>query len=116
MSVCIRLIVKNSVSVVLIIPLPAGAPRTDKLCPSTTSFRSRHSHHGRYRPALCRRHRIRRDLPLAWPREGFVRAALRQESERSEEQTSELQSLLRLPYAVFCLKKKNKNTTRQNIN
>src|SRR3546814_4027604 len=26
---------------------------------------------------------------------------------RSEEQTSELQSIMRLPYAVFCLKKKN---------
>src|SRR3546814_4620264 len=29
---------------------------------------------------------------------------------RSEEHTSELQSLLRISYAVFCLKKKNKNT------
>src|SRR3546814_2031408 len=28
---------------------------------------------------------------------------------RSEEHTSELQSLMRLSYAVFCLKKKNKN-------
>src|SRR3546814_10546674 len=31
---------------------------------------------------------------------------------RSEEHTSELQSLMRISYAVFCLKKKNKNTTR----
>src|SRR3546814_6317918 len=30
-------------------------------------------------------------------------------SERSEEHTSELQSLMRISYAVFCLKKKNKN-------
>src|SRR3546814_4400151 len=30
-------------------------------------------------------------------------------SERSEEHTSELQSLMRNSYAVFCLKKKNKN-------
>src|SRR3546814_9415205 len=29
---------------------------------------------------------------------------------RSEEHTSELQSLMRTPYAVLCLKKKNKNT------
>src|SRR3546814_7683361 len=29
-------------------------------------------------------------------------------SERSEEHTSELQSLMRISYAVFCLKKKNK--------
>src|SRR3546814_9745014 len=32
---------------------------------------------------------------------------------RSEEHTSELQSLMRISYAVFCLKKKNK-TTKQN--
>src|SRR3546814_8695695 len=31
-------------------------------------------------------------------------------SNRSEEHTSELQSLMRNSYAVFCLKKKNKNT------
>src|SRR3546814_6007664 len=38
--------------------------------------------------------------------------ALRQETiaRRSEEHTSELQSLMRISYAVFCLKKKNKNT------
>src|SRR3546814_8189484 len=30
---------------------------------------------------------------------------------RSEEHTSELQSLMRISYAVFCLKKKNTNTT-----
>src|SRR3546814_1998004 len=31
--------------------------------------------------------------------------------ERSEEHTSELQSLMRISYAVFCLKKKKKNKT-----
>src|SRR3546814_7813581 len=31
--------------------------------------------------------------------------------DRSEEHTSELQSLMRISYAVFCLKKKNNNTT-----
>src|SRR3546814_8087490 len=31
---------------------------------------------------------------------------------RSEEHTSELQSLMRISYAVFCLKKKNKTTQR----
>src|SRR3546814_6395465 len=35
------------------------------------------------------------------------RAALRRLEERSEEHTSELQSLMRISYAVFCLKKKN---------
>src|SRR3546814_2376180 len=32
--------------------------------------------------------------------------------QRSEEHTSELQSLMRISYAVFCLKKKNKETTQ----
>src|SRR3546814_5587977 len=32
-------------------------------------------------------------------------------SVRSEEHTSELQSLMRISYAVFCLKKKNNNDT-----
>src|SRR3546814_1381492 len=37
------------------------------------------------------------------------------ESERSEEHTSELQSLMRISYAVFCLKKKNnQNKSRMN--
>src|SRR3546814_5821934 len=34
---------------------------------------------------------------------------------RSEEHTSELQSLMRISYAVFCLKKKNKTTKRRTI-
>src|SRR3546814_7415775 len=33
---------------------------------------------------------------------------------RSEEHTSELQSLMRISYAVFCLKKKHKNTINHN--
>src|SRR3546814_7318915 len=35
-------------------------------------------------------------------------------AERSEEHTSELQSLMRISYAVFCLKKKNKNNKTTN--
>src|SRR3546814_10163491 len=38
----------------------------------------------------------------------FTRVRVR-ETVRSEEHTSELQSLMRISYAVFCLKKKNKN-------
>src|SRR3546814_2547219 len=37
-------------------------------------------------------------------------------AERSEEHTSELQSLMRISYAVFCLKKKNTETQTPNIN
>src|SRR3546814_5274314 len=35
---------------------------------------------------------------------------------RSEEHTSELQSLMRISYAVFCLKKKNKSKHQTHIN
>src|SRR3546814_3920250 len=50
-----------------------------------------------------RQPRVRRALPV--PRPGTLRGAGR---ERSEEHTSELQSLMRISYAVFCLKKKKK--------
>src|SRR3546814_7528800 len=36
------------------------------------------------------------------------------DADRSEEHTSELQSLMRISYAVFCLKKKNNKTTQNN--
>src|SRR3546814_3022607 len=36
--------------------------------------------------------------------------------ERSEEHTSELQSLMRISYAVFCLKKNNKNERMKHAN
>src|SRR3546814_6021423 len=36
-------------------------------------------------------------------------------NERSEEHTSELQSLMRISYAVFCLKKKKKNKTHDTL-
>src|SRR3546814_3946712 len=42
-----------------------------------------------------------------------LRAPYRQGAARSEEHTSELQSLMRISYAVFCLQKKNKAPTHQ---
>src|SRR3546814_7198289 len=45
-------------------------------------------------------------LMLGW-------AARLHEVGRSEEHTSELQSLMRISYAVFCLKKKKKTDTRK---
>src|SRR3546814_2122696 len=47
------------------------------------------------------------------PGAGRRLSALREQSGhyRSEEHTSELQSLMRISYAVFCLKKKKSNTT-----
>src|SRR3546814_4284504 len=52
---------------------------------------------------------------LNWPTAiGFAIGAIL--SGRSEEHTSELQSLMRISYAVFCLKKKtNKNTMRTHL-
>src|SRR3546814_2968765 len=40
-----------------------------------------------------------------------LRSSFKTNDDRSEEHTSELQSLMRISYAVFCLKKKNKTTT-----
>src|SRR3546814_3112128 len=70
---------------------PPRSTRTDTLFPYTTLFRSP----GRARPA--------RPLHLGRPRRGLTEV-----ERRSEEHTSELQSLMRISYAVFCLKKKNK--------
>src|SRR3546814_5429059 len=65
---------------------------------------------------LCRKLRQDRLIPLhRWEfRETMPRAGLRPGQHlacitlhRSEEHTSELQSLMRISYAVFCLKKKN---------
>src|SRR3546814_1371155 len=71
----------------LMIRRPPRSTRTDTLFPYTTLFRSH-----------CRRHHRPRD------RVGPERASMT--SGRSEEHTSELQSLMRISYAVFCLKKK----------
>src|SRR3546814_8333963 len=43
----------------------------------------------------------------------FTCSGRAQECQRSEEHTSELQSLMRISYAVFCLKKKNTTDTQQ---
>src|SRR3546814_4791559 len=108
---------------VLMIRRPPRSTRTDTLFPYTTLFRSRskrpqfqnrgriHDIQGRY-PGRIRLHRRGTD-PLArhaWPYRD--RRAVRR-SQRSEEHTSELQSLMRISYAVFCLKKKNKKDNKQ---
>src|SRR3546814_4341652 len=46
--------------------------------------------------------------------EGIAEVWFDSEADRSEEHTSELQSLMRISYAVFCLKKKKKTTTTTN--
>src|SRR3546814_948057 len=77
---------------------PPRSTRTDTLFPYTTLFRSR--------PSVARL-TIRLSSPRQ--RERGVVAGLRADRAvlvRSEEHTSELQSLMRISYAVFCLKKK----------
>src|SRR3546814_1828567 len=46
--------------------------------------------------------------------EALVDEALAENLDRSEEHTSELQSLMRISYAVFCLKNKKQHNTTQN--
>src|SRR3546814_10224795 len=102
---------------------PPRSTRTDTLFPYTTLFRS-------IRRAQARLTVIndvdleeyvygvvRSEMDPRWPAEALRAQAVaartlatystgRFASERSEEHTSELQSLMRISYAVFCLKKK----------
>src|SRR3546814_4594379 len=86
----------------LMIRRPPRSTRTDTLFPYTTLFRS-------IWPA--------RSATGSWFRSAgpqdpelvrAVRPAAARSCGRSEEHTSELQSLMRISYAVFCLKKKKK--------
>src|SRR3546814_14482524 len=93
----------------LMIPRPPRSTRTDTLFPYTTLFRSLE---GAVEIAAPVQQRIRRAIDLV--DDGLVRRAhlvdqlghRRIGQDRSEEHTSELQSLMRTSYAVFCLKKK----------
>src|SRR3546814_9502245 len=81
---------------------PPRSTRTDTLFPYTTLFRSGFE----FEP--------RAEKP------GAKTAGRTAPAKRSEEHTSELQSLMRISYAVFCLKKKKKNhkhtdTQKKNI-
>src|SRR3546814_5460409 len=97
---------------------PPRSTRTDTLFPYTTLFRSDYARRGcaigigecrhlgpRLAESEPHRHPWRGNEPL---RSVFKHIGV--EAERSEEHTSELQSLMRISYAVFCLKKKNKTT------
>src|SRR3546814_1331628 len=117
----------------LMIRRPPRSTRTDTLFPYTTLFRSEAAPLGGLarprlpagaRPPQARGRRsggrLRR-LSLSAdhcgggpprPARGAARAELGARAgqpARSEEHTSELQSLMRISYAVFCLKKKKKN-------
>src|SRR3546814_3365679 len=87
---------------------PPRSTRTDTLFPYTTLFRSRQgSRPARntytHRPAeIC----LPESRTGAWAPGHDRSAERRNDACRSEEHTSELQSLMRISYAVFCLKKK----------
>src|SRR3546814_16072281 len=83
----------------LMIRRPPRSTRTDTLFPYTTLFRS----HRTGSDGIVRRGAAPR--PAGHPGEGG-RRVLSYREPRSEEHTSELQSLMRISYAVFCLKKK----------
>src|SRR3546814_5628017 len=51
----------------------------------------------------------RRNAVVVGPGNGVSAETCARAEARSEEHTSELQSLMRISYAVFCLKKKNKS-------
>src|SRR3546814_4597509 len=107
---------------------PPGSTLTDTLCPYTTLFRSQIRHLGfvsRDGVGRCTIVAARRTLREHRQAGGGGRArsagdrlcrnergqgsqGLGHFRWRSEEHTSELQSLMRISYAVFCLKKKNK--------
>src|SRR3546814_9113765 len=85
---------------------PPRSTRTDTLCPYTTLCRSidivvtdTEAGHDLER----RQAREKRVVDTSVERAGGDPA------DRSEEHTSELQSLMRISYAVFCLKQKNNN-------
>src|SRR3546814_4144022 len=99
---------------------PPRSTRTDTLFPYTTLFRSVTPE----RPHVGRELRQRPPLDQVGERpdggHDHLRAAadgegqpVPLETRRSEEHTSELQSLMRISYAVFCLKKKKKTHTSQ---
>src|SRR3546814_12102469 len=103
----------------LMIRRPPRSTRTDTLFPYTTLFRSlvRSVSTGRIVAAEM--------FPLSRSTSaniGVAPAVMTQETDamnvrgvtRSEEHTSELQSLMRISYAVFCLKKKKNKTTTYN--
>src|SRR3546814_7567071 len=88
---------------------PPRATRTDTVLPYTTLFRSLgggHAAHGRFVHADGIRHVPQRQRlqELHAPIEKHALGA--HDLGRSEEHTSELQSLMRISYAVFCLTKK----------
>src|SRR3546814_7039684 len=110
---------------------PPISTRTDTLFPYTTLFRSllplrhaltnEHIEQPRFDDGLLVRIAHSADKLISFQRLGHQKSEVafhsleRGRRIRSEEHTSELQSLMRISYAVFCLKKKNKNIRQTKI-
>src|SRR3546814_6437963 len=91
---------------------PPGSTRTDTLFPYTTLFRSRRparahlfAHGALPRKVQFGKGRMRRPAGFH-PGQEQRDFGVERRGHRSEEHTSELQSLMRISYAVFCLKNK----------
>src|SRR3546814_9427692 len=112
----------------LMIRRPPRSTRTDTLFPYTTLFRSADPHHAaavapdrvEQRRQPVRDVRGAHAVDQAQPAGLVVGVEHVDQRQRSEEHTSELQSLMRISYAVFCLKKKttplNKTTHKTYLN
>src|SRR3546814_9836182 len=91
---------------------PPRSTRTDTLFPYTTLFRSHlwpfAFNIGDFEPITGRVHQPPPVHLTFQPRNYVICSFV-----RSEEHTSELQSLMRISYAVFCLKKKKKTSKNQ---
>src|SRR3546814_3334111 len=98
----------------LMIRRPPRSTRTDTLFPYTTLFRSKLDQRtfAQIVGLGLEAQAEHADLALAERLDEVKRVA----DLRSEEHTSELQSLMRISYAVFCLKKKKKTITHKKIN
>src|SRR3546814_8831723 len=108
---------------------PPRSTRTDTLFPYTTLFRSdgaNESGQARHNRAQGRTARVKKSEDMQSRTSSSSVCCSKDTSIgatssrwRSEEHTSELQSLMRISYAVFCLKKKNtyhkQKTLTQNI-
>src|SRR3546814_6273379 len=91
---------------------PPRSTRTDTLFPYTTLFRS---HHLRPLSGSVWRGFRGHTTPPSRAGQAVPSGRLPAALDRSEEHTSELQSLMRISYAVFCLKKKKTNNDNHNI-
>src|SRR3546814_7991854 len=97
---------------------PPRSTRTDTLFPYTTLFRSLWDISGKFLrepwkwPEIWHANPQVENPHLIYPGDQLSLVYIDGQISRSEEHTSELQSLMRISYAVFCLKKKKQNNNK----